>query len=88
MSRLVPELDAPPPEPRDLTLVRAQLDRVEIGVGKQEGSETRFLTIGPFLLELVVPLTPDVARSIGQHLTGGLVIASQVPRMDIPQGRP
>lgn len=68
----------PPAASLDLPLVKAGLQGVRIGVG-QAPDGTKLLVIGPFALELHVPLPQDVAGEIGATLTGGV----HVPGLEV-----
>jgi hypothetical protein len=70
------EADEPEQAPTqiDLPLLQVSLANVRIGVG-QSPDGSKLLVIGPFALELQVPLGQHVAGEIGAALTGGVHVA-------------
>jgi hypothetical protein len=65
-----------PAEPAqiDLPLLQLNLANVRIGVG-QAPDGTKLVVVGPFALELHIPLGQQVAGEIGAALTGGVHVA-------------
>jgi hypothetical protein len=66
----------------DLQVIQLTLSSVNIGVGQaQDGSKV--LVIGPFALQLHIPLNQNIAGQIGATLTGGV----HVPGVELDLGR-
>lgn len=62
----------------ELPLIRLELAGATLNVARNPSGD-RAIIVGPILLQVIIPLGPDAARSIGRELTGGIEIATALP---------